>query len=73
MKKSTILAAGALAAVSSKGKVGEAAQTVGEKSYNGAASVKNWTFGQASKLKDSITKKNNTNETVSTSCEYKPL
>lgn len=68
-----VMAAGALAAVSSKGKVGETAQNLGEKSYNGAASIKNWTFEKAGKLKDSITKKKNENESVSSNCEYKPL
>jgi hypothetical protein len=51
-----VLAGGALAAVSSNGKVGETSRKWGEQAYNGCASAKNWTFSKASEASTSVQK-----------------
>lgn len=51
-----VMAGGALAAVSSQGKVGETSRKYGEKVYNGAADVKNWTVKKASEASEKVQK-----------------
>lgn len=57
-----VMAGAAVAAVSSKGKVGDTSRMVGEKTYEAAANAKNWTVQKANELKDKATGGNSSAE-----------
>mgnify|MGYP003385024194 CR=1 FL=1 len=70
-----VLAGGALAAVSSNGKIGDTSRKLGEQAYNGCAEAKNWTVKKASEAGSRVQKtieekRNQSSETINQDVSY---